>query len=109
MQIFEKNPTTIKNFGIWVRYMSRTGFHNAYKEYRDVTLNGAVEQMYQARLLATDVHWSFVNVCLHPVTCITAVDAFLTTALSVTKVATFAKRLLDCIGRHAQLRSDTCE
>ena len=29
--------------------MSRTGFHNAYKEYRDVTLNGAVEQMYQVR------------------------------------------------------------
>ena len=50
-QIFEKNPTTIKNFGIWVRYMSRTGFHNAYKEYRDVTLNGAIEQMYQARLV----------------------------------------------------------
>ena len=49
LQIFEKHPTTIKNFGIWVRYMSRTGFHNAYKEYRDVTLNGAVEQMYQVR------------------------------------------------------------
>ncbi len=50
VQIFEKHPTTIKNYGIWVRYMSRTGFHNAYKEYRDVTLNGAVEQMYQARV-----------------------------------------------------------
>ncbi len=49
LQIFEKHPTTIKNYGIWVRYMSRTGFHNAYKEYRDVTLNGAIEQMYQAR------------------------------------------------------------
>ena len=46
-EIFEKNPTTIKNFGIWVRYNSRTGVHNAYKEYRDVTLNGAVEQLYQ--------------------------------------------------------------
>lgn len=45
VQIFEKNPTTVKNFGIWVRYMSRTGFHNMYKEYRDVTLNGAVEQV----------------------------------------------------------------
>ena len=51
LQIFEKHPTTIKNYGIWVRYMSRTGFHNAYKEYRDVTLNGAIEQMYQACLL----------------------------------------------------------
>lgn len=46
-EIFERNPTTIKNFGIWVRYTSRTGVHNMYKEYRDVTLNGAVEQMYQ--------------------------------------------------------------
>lgn len=46
-EIFEKNPTTIKNYGIWVRYNSRTGVHNAYKEYRDTTLNGAVMQMYQ--------------------------------------------------------------
>ena len=46
VQIFEKKPTTIKNFGIWLRYQSRTGYHNMYKEYRDVTLNGAVEQMY---------------------------------------------------------------
>jgi ribosomal protein L20A (L18A) len=45
-QIFEKKPTTIKNFGIWVRYQSRTGYHNMYKEYRDVTLNGAVDQLY---------------------------------------------------------------
>lgn len=46
LQIFEKNPTKIKNFGIWLRYQSRTGYHNMYKEYRDTTLNGAVEQMY---------------------------------------------------------------
>ncbi|KAL9437951.1 hypothetical protein AB3S75_023756 [Citrus x aurantiifolia] len=46
MEIFEKNPTKIKNYGIWLRYQSRTGYHNMYKEYRDTTLNGAVEQMY---------------------------------------------------------------
>ena len=46
LQIFEKKPTTIKNYGIWVRYQSRTGYHNMYKEYRDTTLNGGVEQMY---------------------------------------------------------------
>ena len=45
LQIFERKPTTVKNYGIWVRYMSRTGFHNMYKEYRDTTLNGAVEQV----------------------------------------------------------------
>ncbi len=37
----------MKNFGIWLRYQSRTGYHNMYKEYRDTTLNGAVEQLYQ--------------------------------------------------------------
>lgn len=46
-EIFEKRPTTVKNFGIWVRYASRTGEHNAYKEYRDTTLNGAVAQLYE--------------------------------------------------------------
>ncbi|KAK9051324.1 hypothetical protein SSX86_027951 [Deinandra increscens subsp. villosa] len=45
-EIFEKNPTTIKNYGIWLRYQSRTGYHNMYKEYRDTTLNGSIEQMY---------------------------------------------------------------
>ncbi|XP_043700402.1 uncharacterized protein LOC122651144 [Telopea speciosissima] len=45
-EIFEKNPTKIKNYGIWLRYQSRTGYHNMYKEYRDTTLNGAVEDMY---------------------------------------------------------------
>lgn len=45
-EIFEKHPTKIKNYGIWLRYQSRTGYHNMYKEYRDTTLNGAVEHMY---------------------------------------------------------------
>lgn len=46
-QIFERKPTTVKNFGVWVRYQSRTGYHNMYKEYRDTTLNGAIESLYQ--------------------------------------------------------------
>ena len=46
VQIFEKKPTATKNFGLWVRYQSRTGYHNMFKEYRDLTLNGAVDQMY---------------------------------------------------------------
>ncbi|PNH03955.1 60S ribosomal protein L18a, partial [Tetrabaena socialis] len=45
--ISERKPTLAKNYGIWVRYTSRTGVHNMYKEYRDVTLNGCVSQMYQ--------------------------------------------------------------
>merc|ERR1711988_1888994 len=46
-QIFEKSPTKVKNFGIWFRYESRTGTHNAYKEYRELTLTNAVNAMYQ--------------------------------------------------------------
>lgn len=36
----------VKNFGIWIRYVSRSGIHNMYKEYRDTQLTGAVQQMY---------------------------------------------------------------
>ena len=45
--ISEAHPTKVKNFGIWIRYDSRSGIHNMYKEYRDVTRVGAVETMYQ--------------------------------------------------------------
>merc|ERR1719190_153147 len=46
-EIFEKSPMKVKNYAIWLRYQSRTNTHNMYKEYRDVTINGAVSQMYQ--------------------------------------------------------------
>lgn len=46
LQIFESKPTKTKNYGVWLRYQSRTGYHNMFKEYRDLTLNGAIEQMY---------------------------------------------------------------
>ena len=46
-EIFEEDVTTIKNFGIWIRYQSRTGFHNAYKEYREVSMNKAVDALYE--------------------------------------------------------------
>jgi large subunit ribosomal protein L18Ae len=45
-EIHEKKPTSVKNFGIWVRYQSRTGYHNMYKEYRETTLNAAVDALY---------------------------------------------------------------
>lgn len=46
-EISEKNPTVINNYGIWIRYDSRSNTHNMFKEYRDLTLCGAVDQMYQ--------------------------------------------------------------
>ena len=45
-EIFEKNTKAVRNYGIVVRYRSRTGIHNMYKEYRDVSTCGAVGQMY---------------------------------------------------------------
>ncbi|CEL92102.1 unnamed protein product [Vitrella brassicaformis CCMP3155] len=45
-EIHEEDPSTIKNFAIYLRYDSRTATHNMYKEYRDTTQNGAVSQMY---------------------------------------------------------------
>eukprot|EP00953_Heterococcus_sp_UTEX-ZZ885_P034693 17942-Heterococcus_DN1.PRE.3 len=44
--ITEKNSRIIKHYGIWLRYDSRSGTHNMYREYRDLTLTGSVDQMY---------------------------------------------------------------
>merc|ERR1719223_2686087 len=45
-ELVEKNTRVINNYGIWIRYNSRSGTHNMYKEYRDISLCKAVEQMY---------------------------------------------------------------
>jgi len=44
--IVEKNVRIVKNYGIWLRYNSRSGTHNMYREFRDVSLTGAVSQLY---------------------------------------------------------------
>merc|ERR1739848_541451 len=46
-EVAEKNPGSIKNYGIWIRYDSRSTTENMYREYRDTTLPGAVTQMYR--------------------------------------------------------------
>ncbi|KUI70943.1 60S ribosomal protein L20-B [Cytospora mali] len=45
--IAEKHPLKVKNFGIWLRYDSRSGTHNMYKEYREMSRTEAVEALYQ--------------------------------------------------------------
>jgi len=45
--IAEKKPNKVKNFGIWVRYDSRSGTHNMYKEVRDLSRAAAVASLYQ--------------------------------------------------------------
>nr|ABX44821.1 putative 60S ribosomal protein RPL18A [Flustra foliacea] len=46
-QVYEKKPTVVKNFGVWLRYDSRSGTHNMYREYRDVTVAGGITQCYR--------------------------------------------------------------
>jgi len=45
--ISEKKPVKVKNFGIWVRYDSRSGTHNMYKEFRELSRADAVKSLYQ--------------------------------------------------------------
>ncbi|KAG2237074.1 hypothetical protein INT48_001842 [Thamnidium elegans] len=45
--ISEKRPEQVKNFGVWIRYDSRSGTHNMYKEYRALRRVEAVETCYQ--------------------------------------------------------------
>ncbi|CAB4064439.1 RP-L18Ae [Lepeophtheirus salmonis] len=45
--IKEKRPLRVKNFGIWLRYDSRSGTHNMYREYRDLNVSDAVTQCYR--------------------------------------------------------------
>mmetsp|Transcript_19174 Transcript_19174/g.60300 ORF Transcript_19174/g.60300 Transcript_19174/m.60300 type:complete len:178 (-) Transcript_19174:102-635(-) len=45
-ELREKNPNIVKNYAIWLRYNSRSGTHNMYREYRDLKLTGAVNQLY---------------------------------------------------------------
>ncbi|RPA80473.1 60S ribosomal protein L20 [Ascobolus immersus RN42] len=46
-EIHEKRPLKVKNFGIWIRYDSRSGTHNMYKEYREMSRADAVNSLYQ--------------------------------------------------------------
>ncbi len=44
----------VKNYGVWLRYNSRTGSHNMYREYRDVSTNNAITSCCKCA-------------CLHPI------------------------------------------
>merc|ERR1719333_2032758 len=45
-QIFERSTNCVRNYGIVLKYRTRTDIVNMYKEYRDNSLCGAVSQMY---------------------------------------------------------------
>merc|ERR1711908_5218 len=46
-EIYEKKPEKVSKYGIWLRYDSRSGTTNMYKEYSALTQNEAVQNMYQ--------------------------------------------------------------
>merc|ERR1719231_1592371 len=45
-QIFERSTNCVRNYGIVLKYITRTDIVNMYKEYRNNSLCGAVSQMY---------------------------------------------------------------
>jgi large subunit ribosomal protein L18Ae len=45
-RVFEKNPNTIKNYSILLRYQSKTGVMNVSKEYRDVSLRSGAPNVH---------------------------------------------------------------
>ena len=53
----------VKNFGIWIRYDSRSGTHNMYKEYREMSRTDAVESMYQDMAARHRARFRSVHVC----------------------------------------------
>lgn len=61
--IHEKRPLKVKNFGIWIRYDSRSGTHNMYKEYREMTRTDAVEALYQDMAARHRARFRSVHVC----------------------------------------------
>ncbi len=69
IQVRDKSPTKIKNVGIWLRYDSRSGTHNMYREYRDMTVAGAVtlccEWPNHSMPFAHSVNWSLLVVTPH--------------------------------------------
>lgn len=61
-EVHDKNSSTVKVYGIWLRYKSRSDTVNMYKEFRDVTSTGAVEQMYMEMSGRHRARWSSIHV-----------------------------------------------
>ena len=62
-QIHEKRPTKVKNFAIWIRYDSRSGTHNMYKEYREMSRTEAVDALYQDMAARHRARFRSIHVC----------------------------------------------
>jgi len=45
-RIKDPEPLRIKNFGFWLKYQSRSGVHNMYKEYRALSIEVAAQKLF---------------------------------------------------------------
>ena len=57
----------VKNFGIWLRYDSRSGTHNMYKEFRELSRADAVKSLYQDMAARHRARFRSIHVRLHTV------------------------------------------
>ena len=44
--MLDPEPKRVKNFGFWLKYRSRSGTHNMYKEYRALTIEVAAQKLF---------------------------------------------------------------
>jgi len=61
-ELFDKKPTTIKNYGIWLRYDSRSGTHNMYKEFRALSVHEAIDKLYANMTSLHRAHKSSIQI-----------------------------------------------
>merc|ERR1712173_412226 len=45
-RIIDPEPTRVKNFGFWLKYQSRSGVHNMYREYRALSVQVAAKKLF---------------------------------------------------------------
>lgn len=60
----------VKNFGVWLRYDSRSGTHNMYKEYRELSRVDAVHACYQDMAARHRARFGSIHVCFNFDLCI---------------------------------------
>ena len=81
IQIHEKKPQKVKNFGVWLRYDSRSGTHNMYKEYREMSRCDAVHAMYQDMASRHRARFRTIHVRFHSSATIGQCDCVVTLEL----------------------------
>merc|ERR1712151_97941 len=61
-EVHEKNTKTVKPYGIYFHYRDRTGFRNAFKEFRSTSLNNAMTQLCNEMAGRQKIHRESIQV-----------------------------------------------